>query len=218
MYIFQCPYVHGLSLAKIQLSGQNEPSPFLDITRCLVDKAVMDDPLTLLNARLIEITRQKERIAVELESLAREERELKMAESVMKRLTRRAFQETAVARALHVELPSVKIDRVLKTSGIPAKGTPRPNGLPTVPEMATALLQEAEQRGISGLTGRQIMDGIAARWWPGVGWSSVLPTILRGIREGRGPFEKDGDKIRLKKSEGSNALRLFEPSKSTGVA
>jgi hypothetical protein len=43
-------------------------------------------------------------------------------------------------------------------------GTPRPDGIPTVPEMVTELLLEAESKGLRGLSSRDILLGIDAKF------------------------------------------------------
>jgi hypothetical protein len=57
--------------------------------------------------------------------------------------------------------------------------------------MTEALLAEAEAKGKEGLAGRELLDAIHKRWWPGVGWDSILPTINRAMRD-RHIFVKKG--------------------------
>jgi hypothetical protein len=70
-------------------------------------------------------------------------------------------------------------------ASIPRLSTPRPSGIPTTPQMLDILLAEAERAGKQGLVGRDLVVGIRQRWWPGVGWNSILPTAFALVAKGR---------------------------------
>ena len=48
------------------------------------------------------------------------------------------------------------------------KGTPRPLGVPRIPDMVMGVLREEKEHGRAGLHGIQIINAINDRWWPGV--------------------------------------------------
>ncbi len=70
-------------------------------------------------------------------------------------------------------------------------GSQRPEGLPTVPQMVTALLIEAERAGNRGLNSAEIMAGVDAKYWPGVSVNMIMPTIYRCIARNHW-FKKQG--------------------------
>ena len=104
-----------------------------------------------------------------------EDAELDQAERVLVRL------QEAPARVVSAQ----------PRKGTPRKGTKRPKNIPTTREMVTTVLAEAEQSGKRGLTGKEIMLAVDDRWWPGVGWTSILPDAHRLI--GKGILHKEGD-------------------------
>jgi hypothetical protein len=148
-----------------------------------------DDPLSLIRARKAEMAAQRakeqaERARLDAEAAARakEEEELAVAERVYARLAGKPV-ESLVSE----ETPERK-------SAPAAGGTPRPEGIPTVPEMVTQLLLDAEQRGARGLKSSEIMAGIDSRWWPGVSVNHVMPTVYRCISRNYW-FAKEGKLI-----------------------
>lgn len=82
---------------------------------------------------------------------------------------------------------SIKAAKEAKADGvsIPKEGTKRPDGIPTVADMIDAVLADAERIGKDGLRGRDLIIGISDRWWPGVGWNSILPSAIRLVHKGR---------------------------------
>lgn len=64
-------------------------------------------------------------------------------------------------------------------------GPPRPDGTPTLFEMVSLILSSARREGKLGLTGREIVDEIGRRYWPGVQSQQVLPTVYRFVKETR---------------------------------
>lgn len=74
---------------------------------------------------------------------------------------------------------------------------PRPEGIPTTFEMVEMILKSAEREGKDGLTSRELMDQIRAKYWPGVRNGQILPSIF-GYRNKR--LLREGDKWkRMKK-------------------
>jgi hypothetical protein len=178
------------------------------------------DPLTLIRQRKAALAAKRaeddaKRAALEAEAAARakEEEEIAIAERVYERLAKEAAAEQPT------EIGEVEvIDRALVSSTsaterlatlrerlrvearnppkIPAVGgTPRPEGIPTVPQMVTLLLREAENAGQLGLTSAEIMQGIDREWWPGVSVNMVMPTVYRCISR-KYWFEKQDKLIR----------------------
>lgn len=147
------------------------------------------DPLSLIRKRKAEMAEQRakeeaERARMEAAEAARakEEEELAIAERVYARLAGRPAE-------------SKVSNTPTRRKASPAKdGTPRPPNIPTVPEMVTELLLEAEKRGLRGLTSSEIMAGIDSRWWPGVAVNLIMPGVYRAISKEYW-FQKEGKLI-----------------------
>lgn len=60
-------------------------------------------------------------------------------------------------------------------------GPPRPDGIPTLFKMVETVLDEAA----GGLTGRQIVEVIGEKYWPGVRGQQILPSIYGFSKQGR---------------------------------
>ena len=62
----------------------------------------------------------------------------------------------------------------------------RPKGTPTNFEMADFVLVDAEKQGNdAGLTGNELVQAIAARYWPGLIGPQILPSIYQFAKIGR---------------------------------
>jgi hypothetical protein len=127
---------------------------------------------------------ERARLDAEAAARAKEEEEIAIAEHVIARLRANGEQrvpapaEPASAWSA-TPAPSWSAGGSAKIPA--ANGTPRPDGIPTVPQMVTILLQEAEQAGKPGLHSTEIMQAINDRWWPGVATNLVMPTVYRCI-------------------------------------
>jgi hypothetical protein len=55
--------------------------------------------------------------------------------------------------------------------------SPRPEGIPNTFEMVESVLEAAEMAGKDGLTGKELVDGIAEKYWPGLKPKQILPII-----------------------------------------
>jgi hypothetical protein len=146
------------------------------------------------------LKRQLARLDEEQAKLKAEETELAIAERVLGRLT------DAPADAA----PAKRVP--LASGGIPKNGSPRPDGIPTVAEMIDAILADAATAGgRAGLTGRELVVEIAARWWPGVGWNNILPTALRLVEKKR--LGRKGDRyLRAPRANGLTGEGLLAPA------
>lgn len=107
-------------------------------------------------------------------ALRKEEEELEITARVLGRLA-------SGAPAINGR-GSVSNGRVKSGLSIPKNGAKRPSGIPTTRQMISTLLTEAETAGKEGLTGREIVEQIHARWWKGVGWNQALPDALRMVK------------------------------------
>jgi hypothetical protein len=66
------------------------------------------------------------------------------------------------------------------------EGKPRPKGTPTNFEMAEFILADAEKEGNhGGLNANELVQGISARYWPGLVGPQILPSIYAFAKEGR---------------------------------
>lgn len=87
-------------------------------------------------------------------------------------------------------------------------GTPRPKGVPTLPEMITFAIRSATKEGKSGLTGKEIRDHIDKTYWPGVGSNLVLPTAHRLVKAKR--LKRSGDLFLLAPEKENGGEQLFD--------
>ena len=69
------------------------------------------------------------------------------------------------------------------------KGAPRPDGLPTSPEMIEAVLAEAGNKGL-GISA--LVKAIADKYWPGLITSQIAPTIYELAKKKRILKSDDG--------------------------
>jgi hypothetical protein len=76
----------------------------------------------------------------------------------------------------------------------PPGGKPRPNGTPTNFEMAEFVLADAEKEGKDGLGGSELVQAIAARYWPGLVGHQILPSMYQFAKAGR--LKLSGGKFR----------------------
>lgn len=83
---------------------------------------------------------------------------------------------------------ALRVIRRFKTSCDSAEsklGPPRPEGTPTVFEMAEAVIKASEERRGKGLLGREIVDEIGKEYWPGVKGPQILPSVYQFAKKGR---------------------------------
>ncbi len=150
------------------------------------------DSLALIRKRKAEIEAQAAQEQAERDRLdeaaaarAKEEEELAIAERVLARLA--GANATTPAATEPVKSTTGK-KRYWSSSA-------RPVGIPSVPEMVNTLLLDAEKAGKAGLKSREIVDGIADRWWPGVSANMIMPTVYKSISKNHW-FVKEGDLIK----------------------
>ena len=74
----------------------------------------------------------------------------------------------------------------------PSLGPPRPEGTPTLFDMAEAVILDAIAGGKSGLRGQELVNGIGKKFWPGVQGRQILPPIYAFAKKGRLHKTKDG--------------------------
>lgn len=115
-------------------------------------------------------------------------------------------EDLATARRVLASLPVVvpgKIERyrpaVISHSG--KLGPTRPDGAPSTFNMAEGVLADAESAGKDGLTGKEMVDAIREKYWPGLQSAQVLPIIYGFVRNGRMRKTPGGKFKRLKKAE-----------------
>jgi len=150
----------------------------------------MTTGIDLIKGRRAAIQRERAQHLEAMADLEAEDKELDNAERVLARL------QNATER----ERPTVRV-RVRLPRSIPSKGTPRPKDIPTTRAMIDEVLADAEAHGKRGLVGKDLLLGIEKRWWPGVGWTSVLPEANRLIKKS-GILRKEGKLfVRVKKNE-----------------
>ena len=82
-------------------------------------------------------------------------------------------------------------------------GPSRPEGAPTLFEMTTQVLANAEARGRPGLKGTEIVSEISKEFWPGVTGPQILPTVYRFAKKGRIIKKGNGRFYTAKKNEGT---------------
>jgi len=83
---------------------------------------------------------------------------------------------------------------------------PRPKGTPSTFDMVNLILASAEKEGKDGLTSRELLDQIRAKYWPGVQNRQILPSIF-GFAKDNKRLIRDGDKWKRKLKGGLFAER-----------
>lgn len=173
-------------------------------------KGGMVDGIDLITQRRKAIAALRAKISVgraqldkDEAALAQEEQELAIAERVMGRLSA-ATPEAMMAPSAPKQPP-----RAMKGEGVPKYGTARPDRLPKMWQMIDAVLAAAEANGQKGLRGRDLVLGIGALYWPGVGANSIVPEVARMVH--RGQLGKSGDLyVRITATEAFQTNRAAE--------
>jgi hypothetical protein len=78
----------------------------------------------------------------------------------------------------------------------PEEGKPRPKGTPTNAEMVEFVLADAEKDGKDGLDANELVQAIAARYWPGLIGPQILPSIYGRAKEGKRFHKTPGGKFK----------------------
>jgi hypothetical protein len=91
---------------------------------------------------------------------------------------------------------------VAATDDVSSKPKPRPVGIPTNFDMVELVLSSAEKEGKDGLTAAEVVQAIAARYWPGLVGEQILPSIYGFAKNGRLKKLASGKFKRIKKNEG----------------
>lgn len=155
---------------------------------------VMANELHIIKNRRDEVLTEIAGYKAEIERLESELPELDVAERVLARLTGEPRSEVSAVK------PSV--DEALVGA--------KPEGIPTVPEMIVTLLKEAQASGSRGMSAKDLLDGIAKRWWPDAKSDTVAPTAWR-MRK-RGDLDKDGVHYSIPKTNTGSEAEASEPS------
>ena len=125
-----------------------------------------------IDERLREIVEQVSRLQKEADELNKEADELSIAKRVFERFSDKP--------------PNSGLSKIAD----PPEGKPRPKGTPTNFEMAEFVLADAEKEGKDGLTGNELVQAIAARYWPGLIGPQILPNIYGLGKSGRLKFSE----------------------------
>jgi hypothetical protein len=143
-----------------------------------------------LVTRLSEIVASIDRYEAKIAALRDEANDISIAQQVLERLSggkkRVGFTEIKPKGA-----NEKKVNKL--------KSKPRPEGIPTTPEMMRLAIIDANKRGLLGMTGQELYEYIGKTWWPGVDPNLIKPTAWRLEKEGR--LGKDGDKYTLPKDK-----------------
>lgn len=92
---------------------------------------------------------------------------------------------------------------VAETATISSAGSPRPTGIPTNFEMVDMVLSSAEKEGQDGLTSKELLDAIRARYWPGMKSGQIMPIIYGFVKKERLRKTAGGKFKRVKNSQQS---------------
>lgn len=125
----------------------------------------MPDALTIIRARMKVVQDDIRQLSAELNELMAEAKDLTIAEKVLMRLNH--------------ELGDNEEETERTPSGAPVK----PAGVPTMPEMIVDALRSTTNP--FGLSPKDIMEFIAAKYWPEVRSELVGPIAWRMAKEGR---------------------------------
>ncbi|CAN7531210.1 hypothetical protein LJR251_003680 [Rhizobium rhizogenes] len=80
-------------------------------------------------------------------------------------------------------------------------GPPRPEGVPTLFEMAYTVIRDAEQRGRRGLPAKDIVEAIANQYWPGLQAPQITPSLYAFVKKKRLTKSSDGLFHTIRKKE-----------------
>lgn len=64
-------------------------------------------------------------------------------------------------------------------------GPPRPDGIPTLFDMAYEVIRDAELKGKKGLSVKDIVEAIGKRYWPGVRGQQISAPLYGMAKKGR---------------------------------
>lgn len=111
-------------------------------------------------------------------------REVEIAKAI--EALQKEADELAVARKVIARINLHKVVLAMpKKPGAGSLGPPRPEGTPTTFEMTEIVLEAAEKAGKDGVTGKELVDGIREKFWPGLRSGQVLPTIYGFVNNKR---------------------------------
>jgi hypothetical protein len=138
-----------------------------------------------MTPNLQQIDDRLRQIGEEVARLQKEAEELAIAKRVFARFSGKPSNGSSVPKADDPE------------------GQPRPKGAPSNFEMAELVLADAEKNGEDGLTASEIVQAIAARYWPGLIGPQILPSIYKFAKDHRlhktpnGKFKRKKNEVKL---------------------
>ena len=147
----------------------------------------------ILAERLESIRNQIAKLESKIAVLKAEENETVIAQNVMARLT--GSPKSAEPIDNTANYTNGYSNRSGKKRRVRPKGTVRPEGIPTMPDMIKMAITSAIKEGKGGLSPSELCDRIDKTWWPGVDPNSVKPTAWRLEQDDR--LKKVGDKYTL---------------------
>jgi hypothetical protein len=159
--------------------------------------AISKKRLIQLKRRAVQHKLAQHRDAIS--SLETELSELDIAERVLASLDGEGLQEGAASEPQEEE--------VAPSEPAPAG---KPEGIPTMPVMILAALQNAKEHGQKGLEPREMAEFIAKKYWPGMPLHVVGPIAWRMHKSGK--LAKRGSKYFLPKVEEGPDAETSGPS------
>jgi hypothetical protein len=144
-----------------------------------------------------EITRHREAIA----ALEQKRSELEIAERVISEFS--AEPQTAAAETRQRPRQSAQPKQKR-----PKGKRQKPGNLPTVPEMITAALRDARERGVAGMRPKEVTAFIRKTYWPQAPSEAITPIIWR-------MWNKDGV---LENNNGIYSFLVVKQAQSNGVS
>jgi hypothetical protein len=115
-------------------------------------------------------------------------------------------EELAIAKRVFERFSDPPPNGASPKAGSP-EGRPRPKGSPTNFEMAEFVLADAEKEGKDGLTAGELVQAIAARYWPGLVGPQILPSIYKFAKDER-LRKTPGGKFKRAKKAAVNATEV----------
>jgi hypothetical protein len=161
----------------------------------------MDNALTPILEKKAALEAERNRIKTRLDMIDIEIADHETAIRIFQRVTGKVEQKLQPSK--HVK------KQKLEKQSLPTK----PDGVPTIPEMITTILERAAAQGHRALQPKFFLRLIQSEWWPEAPSEHIGPTLWRMAKAGR--LNKEGDYYSLPQT---NEATDYVPEEGQSVA